>query len=202
MSAPGIVMKKLLNVGGGNKAIALPSLYAGYEQMLLDIDPAGRPDIVLDARKLATLDAGMFDAVYCSHNLEHYYRHDVQAVLGGFLHVLKPGGFAHVRVPDLEELMRAVVGNGLDVEDVLYQSPAGPITVLDVLYGYGAEIERSGQDFYAHKTGFTKASLTKALDVAGFSPVYVRTGQLEVNALAFKGAPDPDLRALFNLPPQ
>lgn len=195
-------MKKLLNVGGGNKSIALPPLYAGFEQVLLDIDPAGAPDIALDARELATLEAGGFDGIYCSHNLEHYYRHDVPRVLSGFLHVLGEGGFAHIRVPDLQELMRISVANGLDVEDVLYQSPAGPINVLDVLYGYGVEIEKSGQDFYAHKTGFTPKSLSRALEAAGFSAVYIRAGNLEVNALAFKGKPDPEALAMFNLPVQ
>jgi hypothetical protein len=29
------------------------------------------PDIVCDARELTTLEEGLFDAVYCSHNLEH-----------------------------------------------------------------------------------------------------------------------------------
>ncbi len=193
-------MKKLLNVGGGNKSIALPALYAGFEQVLLDIDPAGAPDIALDARQLATLEAGAFDGIYCSHNLEHYYRHDVPRVLSGFLHVLKDGGFAHIRVPDLQELMQVSVANGLDVDDVLYQSPAGPISVLDVLYGYGVEIEKSGQDFYAHKTGFTAKSLSRALETAGFPVVYIRTGNLEVNALAFKGNPDAEALALFNLP--
>lgn len=27
-----------------------------------------------------------------------------------------------------------------------------PISVLDVIYGYGRQIEESGQDFYVHKT--------------------------------------------------
>ena len=52
-----------------------------------------------------------------------------------------------------------MVEKNLDIDDFLYQSPEGPITVRDVIYGYGAEIERSGNDFYAHKTGFTKKSL-------------------------------------------
>ena len=47
-------MKKVLNVGGNNKSIALPPHYAGFEHLLLDIDPAGSPDIVCDARELTT----------------------------------------------------------------------------------------------------------------------------------------------------
>jgi ubiquinone/menaquinone biosynthesis C-methylase UbiE len=194
-------MKKVLNVGGNSKAIPLPPQYSEFEHLLLDIDPKGSPDIVCDARNLTTLESGQFDAVYCSHNLEHYYRHDVQRVLAGFLHVLKDGGFAHIRVPDIQELMRITIDRGLDIDDVLYQSPAGPIMVLDVLYGYSVEIERSKKDFFAHKTGFTHKSLLKALQKAGFSKIYSAAGNLEVSALAFKVAPDHDTRLLFNLHP-
>ena len=137
-------MKKVLNVGGGSKSIALPPQYAAFEHLLLDIDPKGQPDIVCDARQLSGLPAAQFDAVYCSHNLEHYYRHDVPRVLAGILHVMKDGGFVQIRVPDLTELMRVTVSQGLDVDDVLYTSPAGPVMILDVLYGHSPTIERSG----------------------------------------------------------
>jgi len=192
--------RKVLNVGGNSKEIPLPPEYAGFDHWLLDIDPKGAPDIVCDARELATLEGGAFDAVYCSHNLEHYYRHDVQRVLAGFLHMLKDGGFAHIRVPDINEVMRLTIERGLDIDDVLYTSPSGPIMVLDVLYGYTVQIERSGEDFYAHKTGFTQKSLLSALDRAGFSKIYSTLGNLEVSAIAFKGEPDAAVRALFNLP--
>ena len=193
-------MKKVLNVGGNSKAIALPIQYAEYEHLLLDIDPKGSPDILCDARQLATLEGGQFDAIYCSHNLEHYYRHDVPKVLAGFLHVLKDDGFAHIRVPDINEVMRLTLERGLDIDDVLYQSPSGPIMVLDVLYGYAEEIERSGQEFYAHKTGFTQKSLVAALARARFRKVYSVPGNLEINALAFKAEPNSYLRELFRLP--
>lgn len=193
-------MKKVLNVGGNSKAIALPPQYDGYEHLLLDIDPTGNPDILCDARELASLAPAQFDAIYCSHNLEHYYRHDVPRVLAGFLHVLKDGGFAHVRVPDLHAVMRATLERGLDVEDVLYESPAGPISVLDVLYGLGTEIERSGQDFFAHKTGFTEKSLIRIMQKNGFARTFSAVGNLEVVVLGFKGKPDPGACALFQLP--
>ena len=193
-------MRKVLNVGGGSKAIPLPPQFAGFEHLLLDIDPKGSPDIVCDARRLTTLGAGQFDAVYCSHNLEHYYRHDVPKVLGGFFHVLKDDGFAQIRVPDISEVMRVTVERGLDLDEVLYQSPAGPIMVLDVLYGYGVEIERSGREFFAHKTGFSRNLLLKALQNAGFRKTYSSVGNLEISAVAFKTAPDEFARTLFGLP--
>ncbi len=195
-----MALKKVLNVGGNSKAIALPPQYAEFEHLLLDIDPTGAPDILCDARNLTDLEAGQFDAIYCSHNLEHYYRHDVQKVLAGFQHVLKDGGFAQIRVPDIQEVMRITLEKGLDIDDVLYQSPMGPIMVLDVLYGHTGQIERSGQDFFAHKTGFTHKSLIAALTRARFAKIYSGTGNLEINAVAFKGDPDPATRALFNLP--
>jgi ubiquinone/menaquinone biosynthesis C-methylase UbiE len=193
-------VKKVLNVGGNNKQISLPPHFQAYEHILLDIDPKGSPDIVCDARTLTTLDAGQFDAVYCSHNLEHYYRHDVQKVLAGFLHVLKDGGFSQIIVPDMQEVMKMAIEKGLDIDDVLYESPAGPIMVLDVIYGYAAEIERSGVDFYAHKTGFSQKSLLKAVEDAGFNKTFSALGKLEVNVLAFKGEPDQEAIRVFNLP--
>lgn len=192
-------MKKVLNVGGNNKAIALPPQYADFDHLLLDIDPKGAPDILCDARQLTTLAPDQFAAVYCSHNLEHYYRHDVPKVLAGFLHVLQEGGFAHIRVPDLQAVMQEVMEKTLDLEDVLYTSPAGPIMVLDVIYGYGVEIERSGHDFYAHKTGFTRPSLLRALRAAGFQAIYSGTGNREIRAIAFKGTPNAEALALFQL---
>jgi SAM-dependent methyltransferase len=139
-----------LNVGGNSKAILLPPIFDGYEHLLLDIDPKGSPDLLCDARELLTTPAARYDAVYCSHNLEHYYRHDVKKVLAGFVHVLKPHGFAHIRVPDIMDVIKIALARNLELDDVLYQSPTGPIQVLDVLYGYGLQIERSGVDFFAH----------------------------------------------------
>jgi SAM-dependent methyltransferase len=192
--------KKVLNVGGGSKEIPLPAAYAEYEHVLLDIDPKGSPDIVCDARELVTLEANQYDAVYCSHNLEHYYRHDVPKVLAGFMHILKDGGFANIMVPDIQEVMQVTLERGLDIDDVLYVSPAGPIMVLDVLYGYGVEIESSGQDFYAHKTGFTRKSLLRALEAAGFRKHFVATGNFEIGAISFKGEPLQATLECFGLP--
>ncbi|MEZ5644371.1 MAG: methyltransferase domain-containing protein [Burkholderiaceae bacterium] len=192
-------MKRVLNVGGNSKAIPLPAPYADYQHMLLDIDPTGQPDIVCDARRLDTLEADQFEAIYCSHNLEHYYEHDVAKVLTGFRHVLKPDGFAHIRVPDIGAVMKACVEKNLDIEDPLYQSAQGPISVKDVLYGWGRQIERSGVEFFAHKTGFTQKSLSRALVAAGFTRIYCVADKLEVTAWAFNGTPTDEVRSLFNL---
>jgi hypothetical protein len=66
-----------------------------------------------------------------------------------------------------------------------------PVTVLDVIYGLGKEIETSGQGFYAHKNGFTPKLLQSILERAGFADVRVCVMPqiYEARALAFKTAP-------------
>jgi len=193
---------RVLNVGGNSKAIPIPPYYAGWEHVLLDIDPRGDPDLVADARELTALAANAFDAVFCSHNLEHYYAHDGQRVLRGFLHVLKDDGFAEIRVPDVKALMTRLVAAELDLDDVLYTSPGGPITAHDMLYGWSVELAQSGSDFYAHKTGFTPRSLYRRLREAGFADVVLGSvpATLELAAFAFKQAPRPDQLAMLGLP--
>lgn len=193
-------MPKVLNVGGNSKNIPMPAQYAGWQQCYLDIDARYKPDILCDARELTGQTAAQFDAVYCSHNLEHYYAHDVKRVLAGFLHVLTPSGFAEVLVPDIRAVAQAMLEHNIDIDDQLYQSTAGPISARDVIYGYGVEIERSGQDFFAHKTGFTQKSLQAALNRAGFPYVFLQLRFLEVRALAFRQPPDQLQRETFALP--
>lgn len=193
-------MNRVLNVGGGSKDIKLPPQYDGWEAIYLDIDPACKPDIICDARELTTLAIKEYvDAVYCSHNLEHFYRHDVPRVLAGFMHVLKPDGFAQVMVPDIHGLMQATLERELDIDDVLYHSAAGPVRPLDMLYGLQSEIEKSGRDYYQHKTGFTLKSLTAALVRAGFGDIYGRAINLEVFCLAFKTKPNDAARVMFEM---
>lgn len=192
--------KRFLNVGGGSKDVWTPPFFAGWNHVLLDIDPKGQPDICLDARALTTLKGGQFDAIYCSHNLEHYFAHDVKKVLDGFHHVLRPDGFVEIRVPDLGGLFREIVAHQLDIDDVLYRSSRGPVLVRDVIFGFGPEIEESGTEFYAHRTGFTKKSLTGALRRSGFSYSSFTAGRnRELVARGFKTYPSEELRALLGI---
>jgi hypothetical protein len=69
-----------------------------------------------------------------------------------------------------------------------------------VIYGFGPEIEQSGQDFYAHKTGFSPRSLSRALQAAGFTQLVHRKGRhLEILIIAFRQMPTPGQTALLSL---
>jgi SAM-dependent methyltransferase len=190
---------RFLNVGGNNRQIPVPEHFAGWEHHLLDIDPVGEPDVLCDARELTTLPPATYDAVYCSHNLEHYYDHEVPRVLAGFVHVMKPEGFAHIRVPDLISVFMAMQERNIDFDATLYDSPAGPMSPLDVIYGWRRKIAASGVDFYAHKTGFSQPSLVRTLHRAGFRHVFSGRGFYEVSAYAFVNEPTDQQRAMLGI---
>jgi predicted SAM-dependent methyltransferase len=193
-------MKKVLNVGGNNRYIGIPDLYNGWECHLLDIDASAGPEICCDARELVTHKADIYDSVYCSHNLEHYQRRDALTVLNGIAHVLKPAGFLYVIVPDLIAVIKEVVARGLDLEETLYDSPAGPITPLDVIYGLQSQVVGSDNPFFAHKNGFSEKSLRRLLSEGGFDPVHLRPGPLELHAIGFLQPPTEACKRLLGLP--
>jgi len=180
--------KFVLNVGGGPSRI-LPERYNGWHQDLLDIDPDVNPDICVDALKLKDLELQYkYDAIYNSHCLEHFYKHEVQTVLKGFLHALKDAGFVEIHVPNLLNLFQEILGRGLDVDDVWYRAggPNGaPISFHDVLYGWNHAMS-NGNIFYSHKCGFTAVSLNKELVNAGFGSVYVQEQGANLMAIAYK----------------
>ena len=79
--------------------------------------------------------AASVDAIWSAHNLEHLSAHEVPLALNEFLRVLKPGGWALITFPDLQQVAEFIVADKL--EDVAYESPAGPITPLDCVFGLG-----------------------------------------------------------------
>ena len=177
---------KVLNVGGGASR-CLPPEYDGWEQDLLDIDPAVNPDICCDALELVNEDlhAGKYEAVYCSHNLEHFYAHQVLTVLFGFKAALKEGGFVDISVPNVKGLMQAMLQGNLDINDVWYRTGQGqPITFHDVLYGWSQAMSQ-GNLYYAHKCGFTAISLHKALSDAGFKNIVITETQSNLTAKGY-----------------
>lgn len=180
-------MSSLLNIGGG--LVAPPPEYRDWDIVTLDIDESVKPDLCMDARDLTRLAPSQYDAVYASHVLEHFAEGDVDRVLWGFYHVLVPDGYAHVRVPDALSVCHAVA-QGLDLDAVLYTAQVGPVRVCDVLWGWQAEIERSGQPYYSHRFGFSRSTLGKALKRAHFEYIEIGRGVYELTAYAYKRKPE------------
>src|SRR5438045_6809492 len=120
---------------------------------------------------MSPVAADSVDAVWSSHNLEHLQRHEVPVGLAECLRVLKPHGLLLLTLPDLQQVARLVAEDRL--EDSAYISQSGPITPLDMIFGHTASLAR-GNQFMAHRTGFTARSLRKLLIEAGFVEATLR----------------------------
>jgi predicted SAM-dependent methyltransferase len=142
-----------------------------WREIRLDLDPAVQPDIVGSITDMGPVAADSVDAVWSSHNLEHLQRHEVPQALTEFLRVLKPHGLLLLTLPDLQQVAQLVVEDRL--EDSAYVSQSGPIMPLDMIFGHTASLAR-GNQFMAHRTGFTARSLHKLLIEAGFVEISVR----------------------------
>lgn len=182
--------KTVLHVGCGQANPAkLHATFRGAEwrEIRLDIDPSVTPDIIASITDLAQVESGSMDAVWSSHNLEHLYPHEVPTALREFCRVLKPEGFALITLPDLRQIAKAIADDKLD--EPLYQSPAGPVAPLDVLYGFRPALAR-GNLYMAHRTGFTARTLGNALVGAGFARARVAADEhYNLWATAAKTAP-------------
>jgi hypothetical protein len=184
-----------LNVGCGpaHENDHIPPYFrsADWCEIRLDVDPAAQPDIVASITDLSCILSDSVDCVWSSHNLEHLYSHDVERALREFLRILKPSGFIYLKVPDLQLIAELIVSNGL--ESPAYDSPAGPITPLDMIYGHSASLA-AGNEFMAHRTGFSPTLLQRLLRATGFGyGVLKRKDALELSAVVFKSnaAEDP-----------
>ena len=172
-------MKKVLHVGCGRPhARSLHKTFrsAEWQEVRLDIDPGVQPDLVGSIVSMPEVADASVDAVWSSHNVEHLHAHEVPQALGEFFRVLKPGGFALITLPDLQEVARHIAADKL--EDELYRSPAGPIRPLDIVYGYQPAVA-TGNVFMAHKSGFTAKTLGTKMVRAGFRDVRVRRAPKE-----------------------
>lgn len=148
-------MPSVLHIGCG--MAPLPEWLDAYDEIRLDINPSVEPDVIASMTDLGEI--GPFDAVYTSHTLEHLYPDEVPMALAEIRRVLKPGGFGVIIVPNLEGIS--------PTEDVVYDSPGGPVCGLDMYYGAGAA--QATTRHMAHHCGFVGATFARVIDGAGFA---------------------------------
>jgi len=164
-------MKTFLHVGCGPKrkdkttrGFNTPE----WNELRFDIDENASPDIVGTMLDMSGVADASVDAVFSSHNIEHIYPHEVPTALAEFLRVLKPEGFLVVTCPDLQSVCALIAEDKL-VEPA-YQSPAGLIAPIDILYGHRASM-MNGNLFMAHRCGFTQRTLGGTIKQAGFGSI-------------------------------
>lgn len=164
-------MKKLLHVGCGADRInrTTPGFNDGtWGEVRLDINELNKPDVIGSMTDMSDVVSESIDAIFSSHNIEHLYIHEVSIALAEFMRVLKPDGFCVITCPDLQSVCQLVAQDKL--MEAAYQSPAGPISPLDILYGHSNSI-RVGNTYMAHRCGFTQSSLSKSLKQSGYCSV-------------------------------
>lgn len=193
--------KILLNIGSGPKSTTLPDHYLDWEVIRLDNNPDYQPDICMDARKVREL-LPSYDAIYCSHVLEHFYEYEISTILSSFFCILTHDGFAEIRVPDVEKAAEHMVVANKRITDIVYISNAGPIRYLDMFYGYAPFLEHSpGME---HHTGFSMQSLCQKLTQARFSHLFSvnknNPGHPEAHVVAFKQPPTQEQIDMLKIP--
>ncbi|AHK78908.1 SAM-dependent methyltransferase [Ectothiorhodospira haloalkaliphila] len=165
-----------LNLGCGSAgADRLPSVFRGpqWQQVRIDINPQVKPDIISSIIHLEKVADASVDAIWSSHNLEHLPIHHIPLAMAEMRRVLKPNGFALITLPDLKAVAQLVVEGKLT--EVAYQSPAGPVRALDMLFGHAGAVA-AGNEHMAHRSGFDAQFLAESLLEAGFAEVRVRKG--------------------------
>ena len=164
-------MKPFLHVGCGNKRKDQTTKgfnSDNWREIRYDIDDSVSPDLIGSMTDMTSVETQSVDAVFSSHNIEHLYPHDVPIALQEFLRVLTPDGFAVITCPDLKSLAPLIASDKLT--EPAYESPAGPIAPLDILYGHRASMKR-GNLYMAHRCGFTEKVLVATLKNIGFKSI-------------------------------
>ena len=180
-------MKKFLHVGcGDNKKEHTTPVFMGndWEEVRLDIDKNANPDIIASMTDLNMIGDEEYDGIFSSHNIEHIYPHQVDKTLREFNRVLKRDGEAYIICPDLKVIAKQILDDKF--VEPLYESPAGPITPLDMLFGLRSAVAE-GNEYMAHKCAFTSEILQRLLLGAGFGSVAAATtSSYNIIALALK----------------
>ena len=180
-------MKKFLHVGCGhqNKSQLKGFNSNDWEEIRFDIDPKVNPDILGTLTDMTLVASESIDAIFSSHNIEHVFPHEVPLVLAEFHRVLRPEGIVVITCPDLQVVCEAVARDKL--LEPLYESPAGPISPIDILYGHRGYMEQ-GNHYMAHKCGFTYSVLGGVFLGAGFKEIFGgrRPANFDLWLVAFK----------------
>ena len=194
-------MKTFLNVGCGPKS---ESKIRGFDnddwkEIRLDIDEGVNPDIVGTLTDMKLVETASVDAVHSAYNIDHIYPHEVPIALAEFYRVLKEDGIVYIRCPDIQLISEAVINDQL--LEALYESPAGPISPIDIIYGNRQEIVE-GNEYMAKKCGFTYSVLNKAFSDAGFKARYggrIAFNGAELALVAFKQKkPEDEIKKIAN----
>jgi SAM-dependent methyltransferase len=152
----------------------LPTKYSGiindYKEVCVKYDIR-----IFDCRKKLPFPNGAVDHALCSHYLEHLYKFDADIFLQNLFETIRPGGSAHIIVPDLRLIVQSYVvesnsNEGLSLELAAEnlnfrtlltyrKAPSFIFSFLESLGGFGL----------MHHFMYDRAALIAAVERAGFT---------------------------------
>jgi len=154
-----------------------------WQPVRMDNDVRVKPDITGTLADMKAVKTGSMDAIWCHHLLQRFFLHDVEQGLRECYRVLKENGFLLMALPDGQTAGAYLANN--KPADPVYQSGAGPISALDMLYGYGPAL-RDGKLHLAHRSAFTADMLGLMLRDSGFTNIRLERKKTEIQAVAYK----------------
>lgn len=92
-----MIAGRVLDVGGGEKAVYRKRLPKDIQYESVNIDPDMEPTHVIEPERPFPISDENYDFCLCLNTLEHVY--DARFVLREIRRVLKPGGIVHITVP-------------------------------------------------------------------------------------------------------
>jgi hypothetical protein len=196
--------RRVLCIGGGNELASMPYHYAAWNKTLLSEQLREGAHLLKSTLRLSEREEATFDAVYCSHQLKNHALHEGGQILNGIRRLLKPGGFVHLKVPDVTVLMHQMLKSGHDLEDVAYISAVGPISYHDVFWGLSTALGDPGRPGAGHKSGYSLKVLNRVLSDNGFMDLrhIGEQGGSELEVIAAVDRLHDDYRILLGLKSQ
>ena len=150
--------KHILDVGCGT-GVMLEALHrAGLNAQGVERDPAavrfarslGHPVHQADALDFLEQCSARYDALYCSHFVEHLPMDAVDRLVGLCAQALAPGGVAVFTFPDPESIRSQLLGFWRDPEHVRFYHPA---LIAGVAQVHGLTLEYNSQEVPSRSVG-------------------------------------------------
>lgn len=150
-----------LNAGSGK------NLLAGYVNFDISVHERNgrKTDVTGDLRQLGQyFEKDSFDEILCSHVIEHFYKHEVPAILKQFKQVLKPGGRLVLECPCILGIIECYKNGHFDENQLSAQL-------------YGSDGWQYYQEYAMHRSGWTVNLLSKELVSIGMKVLFAGKGR-------------------------
>ena len=128
-------VKRVLNAGSGSAKGAMHPAFdpSGWKEVRIDIDARNAPDVVGSIAYMRdVVEDGSFDAIWCSHCIEHLHDHEVLPALREFRRILTNTGFAIVSCPNLDAIARTPRFGGHQVGRLSFPGRSDPASGHDL----------------------------------------------------------------------